>query len=561
MSEFNEMKIYQGGAIKQLEGGKIGGYLVTFTSPDDTDLDLDYFDDKTDYGDAKKSPVWLHHRQPLPTKSGDFITVKEKIGEGELKVDDQGVLIEAILYNREKYESVLDSMGWSSGTAGHLVDVEQVGKATHITHWPLGLDASLTPTPAEPRNKVVSLKSLQPAIDDGQEVTGDVTAPEPKAENITNQPEIIGDVKMSDEVKEVAPDAQPVAIDYEQIGNMLKGFVSDEFAKLEAEPPKQEAVKAVNVIIKDDNDIDPFKKFLMPKHTQAVRASKALEAGTDSEGGYVVPEEWRSEIVKPLTDMSFLRNAGARVIRIPGNAGDTVYFPTLTNSTAAILTAEEGAYSEVDASFGQLAFTPYKYTRVTKVTEELANRNNVNLWSEVLAPDIANAFVLAENSAMTTGTGSSQPAGVVTGAGTGKTTASATAITGDEIIDLYHSLDYKYRSNAVWMMNDAILAVVRKLKDGNSQYLWQPGLAAGQPDTILGRPVITNNSMASAVTTGQKTILFGDMSYYWIVDWEDMTMDVNPYLYMANGYIGYFARKAFDAKVALAAAFKLLVQA
>jgi HK97 family phage major capsid protein len=561
MSELNEMKIYQGGAIKQLEGGKIGGYLVTFSDETAPDLEGDFFTQDTDFGSAKSTPIWFNHRLPLPTKNGKFVEIKTKIGEGEIKADDRGVLIEAVLYNREQYEEMLDSLGWSSGTAGHLIDAEPAGRAYHITHWPLGLDASLTPTPAEPRNKAVPLKSLIPGEIATPQGAGDAPAND-KPEKIKSQPEIKGDIPMSEEKIEInEPVVKTVEVDYDKIGEQLKGFVSDEFAKLAAEPPKQEAVKAVNVIVKDGNDMDPFKKFLMPKHTNAVRASKALEAGTDSEGGYVVPEEWRSEIVKPLTDNSYLRAAGARVISIAGGMGDTVYFPILTNSTAAVLTAEEAGYDEVDASFGQLSFTPYKYTRVTKVTEELANRNNVNLWGEVLAPDIANAFVLAENGAFTTGTGSSQPAGVVTGAGTGKTTASATAITGDEIIDLYHSLDYKYRQNAVFMMNDAVLAVVRKLKDGNSQYLWQPGLSAGQPDTILGRPVLTNNSMASAVTTGQKTILFGDMSYYWIVEWENMTMDVNPYLYMANGYIGYFARKAFDAKVALADAFKLMVQA
>jgi len=117
-----------------------------------------------------------------------------------------------------------------------------------------------------------------------------------------------------------------------------------------------------------------------------------------------------------------------------------------------------------------------------------------------------------------------------------------------------------YRENATWMMNDSTIEAIRKLKDGNGQYLWQPGLQGGQPDRILGRPVITNNSM-SEIATGNKTVLFGDFKYYWITQRAGMTVDRNPYLYMANGQVGFFARQRVDGKVVLAEAFKYLAQA
>ncbi len=410
------------------------------------------------------------------------------------------------------------------------------------------LDASLTPTPAEPRNKAIPLKMLMP------EGAGDAPATAKNIDHIVTE-----ETPMSEDVQaaEESTPAANIVIDYDKIGQQINQAVDAKFVELEKEPARQEAAKSVNVIVPGKTREEKFKKFLMPKHYAEI---KALEGGTDSEGGYIVPEEWAGELIKPLTDMSYLRAGGARVITVPSNSGDKVYFPTLTNSTAAVLTAEEAGYSEVDPSFGQINFVPYKYTKLTKVTEELANDSMFDIWGEVLAPDFANAFVLAENTAFTTGTGSSQPQGVVTGGTVGKTAASASAITADEVIDLYHALDYKYRPNAVWMMNDSTIATVRKLKDGNSQYLWQPGLAAGQPDTILGRPVMVNNSMAT-IAASAKTVLFGDLSYYWILDWEGVSVDVNPYLYMANGFVGYFARKRFDAKVALAAAIQVLQQA
>jgi HK97 family phage major capsid protein len=556
----DEIKIYQGGNIKQLEDGRIGGYLVTFSDADSPDLEGDFFTPDTDFGGAKSTPIWFNHRLPMATKNGSEIAIKERIGDGELTTDEHGVFVEAVLYNREKYDEVLDALGWSSGTASHLMESEPAGKATRITMWPLGLDASLTATPAEPRNKAVSLKTLQ-SIPEGGDVqqpadepqgAGDAPADEPQP--IKQQP--MEEQTMSDNAEPVVN--EPQGIDYDKIGAMLDGALKARLDEMTVKP--EQPVKAVNINIGDDTYLKSFEKLLATGGRDA-KALKALEAGTTTEGGYLVPAEWRDEIVKPLTDMSFIRSAGARVISVPAGSGDTFYIPTLTNMSAAVLTDEEDAYDDADPTIGQVAFTPYKYTRTVKASEELVGRANFDIWGSILSGDFLQAFAAAENAAFTTGTGSNQPQGVVTGAGTGKTAASATAIIADEVIETFHSLDYKYRTNAVWMMNDAIALVVRKLTDGAGQYLWQPALAAGQPSTLLGRPVINNSSMASSVTASAKTILFGNFDYYYIGDWENFSVDVNPYLYMANGQIGYFGRKSFDGNVMLAAAFKLLVQA
>ena len=153
-----------GGSIKLLENGHIGGYLVRFGNPNQTDLEGDYFTADTDFGFAPgetiKSAVWLHHRQPLETRDGGEIVVKTKIGTSTLSRDENGILIDAVLYNRKQYDEMLDALGWSSGTAAHLVEREKVGKSYWVKAWPLGLDASLTPSPAEPQNEVVPLKML-----------------------------------------------------------------------------------------------------------------------------------------------------------------------------------------------------------------------------------------------------------------------------------------------------------------------------------------------------------------------------------------------------------------
>jgi HK97 family phage major capsid protein len=144
----------------------------------------------------------------------------------------------------------------------------------------------------------------------------------------------------------------------------------------------------------------------------------------------------------------------------------------------------------------------------------------------------------------------------------GKTATSQTAITADELMDLYHALPYMYRQNAVWMMNDTTAAQLRKLReDGASgNYLWQPGLLAGQPDTLLGRPVYTNNSMDTPAA-GKKVVLFGDLSYYWISDFGGVSMKRLDELYAANGQVGFRFFRRVDARVMVAEAIQLLQMA
>ena len=532
--------ISAGSEVKSLGDGKIGGYLVLFGDETKRDLEGEYFTPDTDFGDIKQTAVYYQHGQ-------DPDLGRRVIGSGVWEVKDAGVWLEAQLDLRDEYDQAImqlveaGKLGWSSGTAGYLTE-RTYGK---ITRWPLALDASLTPTPAEPRTMAMSLKSLiNPQQDEAQAAP---TAPVEADDNKTVEPEFMEDNIMTDQTNSDRITAA-------EIKAMWEEFRADVSAEITA---KTAGIVTPSDEVKPAADVKTaWRAFLNPRSAKSIYA-KALEGGTDSEGGYTVPTDEVAELIAPLTEGSIIRQAGARSIMVNT---DTVTFPSLTNSTTAILTAEEGAYSEVDPSFGQLSFTPYKYTKLTKVTEELAADSLFDIWSQVLAPDFANAFVLAENGAFTTGTGSSQPQGVSVGATTGKTAASATAITADEVIDLYHSLSYLYRSNAVWMMNDSTIAAIRKLKDGDSQYLWQPGLSAGQPDTILGRPVITNNSMPTAAADAA-TIVIGDFSYYWIADRAGVSVSVNPYLYMANGYIGYFANKRFDGKIAQAAAFRKLVQA
>ncbi len=145
------------------------------------------------------------------------------------------------------------------------------------------------------------------------------------------------------------------------------------------------------------------------------------------------------------------------------------------------------------------------------------------------------------------------------GAETGVTAASATAVTADELMDLYYSLKSPYRKKSVWVLNDSTIKAIRKLKDNNGQYLWQPSLTAGAPDMILGRPIKTSAYMP-AMAAGAKTIAFGDFSYYWIADRQGRSFKRLNELFAATGQVGFLASQRVDGKMILAEAVKVLEQ-
>ena len=196
-----------------------------------------------------------------------------------------------------------------------------------------------------------------------------------------------------------------------------------------------------------------------------------------------------------------------------------------------------------------------------KVSEELLNDSVFDLESYI-AREFARRIGTKEEEAFFTGDGTGKPLGILAasgGAETGVTAASATTVTADELMDLFYSLKSPYRKNAVWILNDSTIKAIRKLKDNNGQYLWQPSLVAGTPDTILGRPVKTSAYMP-AIAAGAKTIAFGDFSYYWIADRQGRSFKRLNELYAANGQVGFLGSQRVDGKMILPEAVKVLVQ-
>lgn len=269
----------------------------------------------------------------------------------------------------------------------------------------------------------------------------------------------------------------------------------------------------------------------------------ALQVGTNSEGGYIVPEEFETMLVAKIQDVNPLRQ-WCNVITTASDRN----IPIESTLGTAAWAAEEATTAESDAAFGQVVLNAYKLSTLVKVSEELMADSFFDI-SSYLAENFGSRFALAEEAAFVNGDGSAKPTGIVGGAtDSGVTFAGTAAITADELIDTQHGLTRPYRANAVWMVNDSTLKMIRKLKDGDNQYLWQTGLVAGAPDTLLGRPIYSSTAMPAA-TAGLKSVVFGDLSGYTIADRTGRTIQRLNELYAVTGQVGFRAFGRCDGKV------------
>ena len=194
-----------------------------------------------------------------------------------------------------------------------------------------------------------------------------------------------------------------------------------------------------------------------------------------------------------------------------------------------------------------------------KVSEELLSDSVFNL-ERYIAKEFGRRIGAKEEEAFFVGDGTGKPTGIfhsTGGAGVGVTAASASAISIDEIMDLFYSLKSPYRKNAAFVTNDATIKAIRKLKDGNGQYLWQPSVTAGQPDSLLNRPLKTS-AYVPVIASAAKTIAFGDFSYYWVADRQGRSFQRLNELFAVTGQVGFKATQRVDGKLILAEAVKVL---
>src|SRR5215217_1008079 len=251
----------------------------------------------------------------------------------------------------------------------------------------------------------------------------------------------------------------------------------------------------------------------IPGRTVDFRTLSKLSAGA---GLNTVPTSFYDRLIAHLIETAAILRVGATVLQTSG--GESIQVPKTTAHSSAAIVTEGGTIAASDPAFGQITLGAFKYGLLIQVSRELIADTGVDLEG-YLAMQAGRALGNAFGAHAITGTGTTQPRGITLDSTLGVTTGTGVAgvPTADNLIDLFFSVIPPYRNSpaAAWLVKDSTVASLRKLKDTTNQYIWQPGLQAGVPDTILGKPVITDPNVA-ATAVNAKSVVFGDLSQYFV---------------------------------------------
>lgn len=292
---------------------------------------------------------------------------------------------------------------------------------------------------------------------------------------------------------------------------------------------------------------DAYKEgMLTALRTNFRQVSNILQEGVDADGGYLVPEEYDSRLIRVLEGENIMRKLGHKIT----TSGDHKINIASTEPAAAWI-EEGGALQFSDAKFAQILLDAHKLHVAIKVTEELLYDNAFNLENYIIE-EFGKALSNAEEDAFLNGTGAGQPLGLFAATGGGTVYKTVTKLTADDIMNLVYALKRPYRKNSAFIMNDQIIATIRTFKDGNGAYMWQPSYQAGEPDKLLGYPVYTSPFAP------EDAISFGDYSYYNIGDRGTRSFKQLTELFAGNGMIGFVAKERVDGKLILPEAVQIL---
>ena len=300
--------------------------------------------------------------------------------------------------------------------------------------------------------------------------------------------------------------------------------------------------------VKTGRASDEYKKAMLTALRSNFRqVSNVLQEGVDADGGYLVPEEYDHRLIDVLTEENIMRGIATKIT----TSGEHKINIAATKPAAAWI--EEGeALSFGDATFEQKILDAHKLHVAIKITEELLYDNAFGLENYIIT-EFGKALANAEEDAFLNGDGVGKPTGIFDKTKGGESIGTLTAaLKSDDVLDLIYKLKRPYRKNASFIMNDATLAQIRKLKDNNGQYLWQPSYQANEPDKILGYNIRTS---AFAPTDA---IAFGDYKYYNIGDRGSRSFKQLNELFAGNGMIGYVAKERVDGLLILPEAVKIL---
>ena len=510
----NDTLIYWGDGVKALdEEGKIGGYLVRFTGPNDPDLTDDYFSAETDYGEPETLPLLYDH-------GFDEIMGRKRIGRGRVEKQDAGLWMEAQLnlaneYQQKIFELVKQGkLGYSSGAAAHTVEREAEGKAYHIKQWFIA-EASLTPTPAEPRNMVMPIKSLYA---EWQTEQPQETAKE--SDKMDNIEEIKG---LFDGFKEEIMSAAATAAS-DAAGEAVKKFAED-----------QKEVKAGFVTdVEDEADRalkgKPFTsgEFFMAVKNAALQPynidkrllplkALGLNEAIPSQGGFLVPTDTAAGIfqrmypVGSIISMIAPRNVSGNGLTINAVDETSRVDGSRYGGIQGYWLNEGGDKTATKPAFNQIELKLKKVAALVYATDELLeDAMALESWITTYVPEelrfkVEDAFI--------NGNGVGKPLGVLNSTAlVSATRTNATQIDDDDIYRMW-ARRWVGASDYVWLCNPDIMPQLQAMSLGNMPVWLPPGYLSEAPyGRLMGRPLIENEYCPTLGTLGD-LLLFSPSQY------------------------------------------------
>lgn len=551
--------VYFGDACKMLEDGKFGGYLIRY-AVDTHDLTGDYF--------AKDSQIEIPDNLPVFYNHGKDVKMgKRIIGRATIKKDDVGFWMEGQIALHDEYEKAvtelikMGKLGLSSGALSHLVERSPVGDGVfQIKSWVVG-EASLTPTPAEPFNQAIELKSL-PDVSALPDVRDDPNLSTSNHKENNNMADEVIDVNAAVKAALAEERAQTEA---KTARDAELQAAKDEGAKGAVEELKRKGALKVSYhttkpTSDSDDGVQAFKSWLVTGNVNGEliapesrwEGKAAYNVTTNASGaGYLVPDPLYNQIISKRSLMSWVRTAPVTSFTTPA---DHLLVPReSTSATAFVKTEEAASYDENEPTVTQKDLILYKYTKLVKMSEEFVQFEGTN-FDAWLTQALARAEAVTENTIYTTGSGSGEPEGIQTNSTAGNTVTTTVVLVAADFPALVGKLGagYNVASQCGFVMSNATKWYVKglELSAGGWAFITQPsagpagtpglGAAVGEPG-ILGYPIYVSDDMPTYASATNKAVLFANMNYYAIVEKPSLLIQRNPYLYMANGQIAIFA--------------------
>lgn len=558
MTTNDDTLIAYGGAVKALGDGKIGGYLVAFTGPDAPDLQGEYFDAETDFDADDGDPVTLYYNHGL-----DPTLKRRKLGRGAIKRDEAGIWLEAQLAMRDEYERMIYGMaeagklGWSSGSLPHLVEREASGKAWRITSWPLGKDASLTPTPAAgpTLTAITPLKSWAANLQPLEVANEGADAPETTAKaeaQPANTPSPIEDTMSTDTITVTAPAPDPridqlVAV-VGELANSVKTLTEGQAKSAGFQVTGDEADRALagNPFKSLGEQLTAVKRHYTGYETDArLKALKATGAseGIGSEGGFLLQPTFTDTLLMPMHEAGPF---SSRVRRLPvgANSNSGVLYGVDETSRATgsrwggvqgYRVAEGGTITASKPGFKQINWRLKKFAVAVYATDELLA--DAPQMQAVVQQACSEELAFMVNDDILNGLGASGPLGILNSGSlvsvAKETGQSAATIVYENLVKMWARMFPRSKGSAVWYINTDITPQLAAMSlavgtGGVPVYLPANGLSQSPYGTLFGRPVIETEFNATLGTVGD--ILLADLSEY--LFWEKGGVDAQSSIHV-----------------------------